>query len=77
MEKYQRVDGHPNLVRDKRTGAILNTNKAEIERVRKLNNAKRQYEEHINNLTDQVAELKSDMNFMKDLLLKLVEKDNV
>lgn len=77
MEKYQRVDGHPNLVRDKRTGAILNTNKAEIERVRKLNNAKRQSEEHINNLTDQVAELKSDMNFMKDLLLKLVEKDNV
>lgn len=77
MEKYQRVDGHPNLVRDKRTGAILNTNKAEIERVRRLNNAKRQSEEHINNLTNQVAELKSDMDFMKDLLLKLVEKDNV
>ena len=77
MEKYQRVDGHPNLVRDKRTGAILNTNKTEIERVRRLNNAKRQSEEHINNLTNQVAELKSDMDFMKDLLLKLVEKDNV
>ena len=77
MEKYQRVDGHPNLVRDKRTGAILNMNKAEIERVRRLNNAKRQSEEHINNLTNQVEELKSDMDFIKDLLLKLVEKDNV
>ena len=77
MEKYQRVDGHPNLVRDKRTGAILNMNKTEIERVRRLNNAKRQSEEHINNLTNQVEELKSDMDFIKDLLLKLVEKDNV
>ena len=35
-----RVKGHTNLVRDKRTGAILNTNRNEIARARKIKDIK-------------------------------------
>mgnify|MGYP005737967331 FL=1 len=34
--KHVKVKGHTNLVRDKRTGAILNTNRNEIARARKI-----------------------------------------
>ena len=34
--KHVQVQGHTNLVRDKRTGAILNTNRNEIVRARKI-----------------------------------------
>ena len=37
MNNHLKVEGHNNLVRDRRTGVILNTNKTEIENARKRN----------------------------------------
>ena len=73
MNNHQRVSGHSNLVRDRRTGAILNTNRNEIERARKLKIVTQQKEAHIINLTSEVDALRTDMNQIKELLFRLVE----
>jgi predicted transcriptional regulator len=76
MSNHLKVDGHNNLVRDRRTGAILNTNKTEIERARKLKRVSEEREEHINSLTKEVKGLKEDMSQIKQLLLKLAGTTN-
>jgi len=65
-----------NLVRDKRTGAILNTNKNEMNVARKLSKINNEKQEHINTLTEEVKSLKDDMSQIKDLLFRLVEDKN-
>lgn len=73
MSNYLKVDGHSNLVRDRRTGAILNTNKAEIERARKLKIVQKEKDQHIINLTNEVDTLRDDVKQIKELLFRLVE----
>jgi len=68
-----KVDGYSNLVRDRRTGVILNTNKAEIENARKRNKIIQEKQEHISRLTEEVKGLKDDMSQIKELLFRLVE----
>ena len=41
MSNHLRVEGHINLVKDRRTGTILNTNRTEIESARKRKEKKR------------------------------------
>lgn len=76
MNKHLKVEGHANLVRDSRTGAILNTNTTEIERARKLKQVSEERQEHINSLTEEVKGLKEDMNQIKELLFKLAGEIN-
>ena len=71
--KHVQVQGHTNLVRDKRTGAILNTNRNEIARARKIKNIKNRETEVIKNLYQDVDTLKEDMKEIKELLFRLVE----
>jgi len=73
MNNHQRVDGHSNLVRDKRTGIILNTNKTEIENARKRSKMQQERQEHIDSLSVEVQGLKDDMSQIKELLFRLVE----
>lgn len=73
MPNHLKVDGHSNLVRDRRTGAILNTNKAEIERARKLKIVQKEKDQHIINLTNEVDTLRDDVKQIKELLFRLVE----
>lgn len=74
--KFKRVEGHNNLVRDSRTGAVLNTNKTEIERARKIKQVNEERQQHISSLTQEVKELKKDMSQIKDLLFRLVEDNH-
>jgi hypothetical protein len=73
MNTHQRVEGHSNLVRDRRTGAILNTNKTEIERARKLRTVQQEKEQHIIRLTNEVDTLRDDVTQIKELLFRLLE----
>lgn len=75
MNKYQKVEGHVNLVRDKQTGAILNTNRSEIAKARKIKEAKRLEVEKMNSLTEEVTTLKNEMSEIKQLLTRLVENN--
>lgn len=64
------------MVRDSRTGAILNTNTTEIERARKLKQVSEERQDHINSLTEDVKGLKEDMYQIKELLFKLAGEIN-
>ena len=64
---YKDVEGHSNLVRDTSTGAILNINKDEISAARKRKLERRQKEQEIVDLKNEVGEIKNMLN-------KLIEK---
>ena len=64
---YKNVEGHSNLVRDTSTGAILNINKDEISAARKRKLERRQKEQEIVDLKNEVSEIKNMLN-------KLIEK---
>jgi hypothetical protein len=73
MDKVK-VEGFSDLVRDKKTGAVININSTEsdLARQRKYNwRAQLQEQEQLKSDVDQ---LKNDMSDIKDLLTKLVEK---
>ena len=67
MSNYIKVEGHPNLVRDKNSGVILNINKTEIEQSRLRKEQRREKDKEIEDLKNDVSEIKSMLN-------KLVEK---
>jgi len=60
-------------VRDRRTGVILNTNKAEIETSKKLKLVQQKKEQNIIHLTNEVDQLRDDVKQIKELLFLLVE----
>lgn len=70
------VEGHVNLARDPKTGAIINTNQTQYEKYIATRNKLRSDEEKLNNTIEQVEELKKDVSEIKDLLLKLVSGIN-
>lgn len=76
MERYQKVQGYNNLVRDKKTGTILNTNKNEIVQARKLKETRQREKQKIESLTEEVSNLKQDIDEIKSLLFRLVEDNN-
>ncbi len=69
-----RVEGHSNLVRDPKSGAILNINRSEIEtaRARKIARAEKELEEQ--QLKADVLSLKNEIGDIKQLLAQIVEK---
>ena len=67
MNSYIKVEGHPNLVRDKNSGVILNINKTELE----ANRIRKQKQREKNN---EIEQLKNDVSEIKSMLNKLVEK---
>ncbi len=62
-----KVKGHNNLVRDVKSGAILNINKSEVEVARARKAAWKQRNLEFEDLKHEVSEI-------KDLLHKLIEK---
>lgn len=67
MSKFIKVENQHDLVRDKTTGAILNINNDELERARARKQARRQRDSEINQLKNDVAQI-------KDMLSKIAEK---
>ena len=66
--RYIKVENQPHLVRDKISGAILNTDVSEIKRAKEI---KRK-----NLLKEQeISEMKSDISELKKLVKLLVEKN--
>ena len=64
-----RVEGHPNLYRDERTGAIVNCDDAGYEQhVRYLENREKQKRD--------MSDLRKELDEIKSLLKNLVEGDN-
>jgi cell shape-determining protein MreC len=73
---YIKVENHQNLVRDPRSGAIINKNRSEYDNY--MNNYRRLEKERdeLQKLKSDVSNLSSDMNEIKTLLKLLVEDKN-
>jgi hypothetical protein len=69
-----KVDGHSNLVRDPKSGAIININRSEIEAARERKRLRSAKADEEKQLKEDVSLLKNEMSEIKHLLSKLVEK---
>jgi len=67
MKKVAQVEGSSTLVRDLTTGAILNTDSSTIQQARAAKMLRKQRQQEIDELRDEVKEV-------KELLTKLIEK---
>ena len=59
---YLKVDGYPNLRKDKVTGVIHNINKKEIESNKRKKAKSREQEKDIDDLKNEVSEIKTMLN---------------
>lgn len=71
---YHKVNGHPNLIRDTSTKAILNTNSTEYQNYVSLKKSKEIESKRIEDIELNMNILKNDINEIKQLVLKLSEK---
>tara|TARA_B100002019_G_scaffold249139_1_gene228361 strand:- start:600 stop:812 length:213 start_codon:yes stop_codon:yes gene_type:complete len=67
MSYYANIEGHSGYVKDKRTGAVLNTNNEEIEAARKRKADRLNKDKELNDLKNEVSDIKK-------MLTKIVEK---
>lgn len=69
--KYLKVEGHPGLIRDEKTKAILNTNMNEYEKYLKIKENKEHENNKIKNLENDMINIKNDIDEIKNLLRNL------
>lgn len=62
-----KIEGHTGLVKDMKTGAILNINSTEVEQAKERKRLRRQKDKEFEDLKNEVGEI-------KDLLHKLIER---
>jgi len=72
--RYQQVIDHPHLVRDKTSGALINTNVDEFEAYRKARDLKLKEQQEKQDLANRISNLENDMSDIKGMLQKLLEK---
>ena len=70
--EYLRVEGHMNLLRDPNTNSIVNLDMSEYQQYIARKNIKSEENKKIENLEDDVANIKGDLDEIKSLLRSLV-----
>ena len=74
MTDYLKVQGHDGLVRDKRTGAIVNTNRADFDAYVARRDAAQKRQEQLDRHDEELNTIKADIAEIKQLLQLLVKK---
>ena len=75
MSNFTRVEGHQDLVRDNKSGAIINRNRSAYEIAkRRAADAQKQRDE-IRNATREINTLKCEMHEIKDMLKTLLDRN--
>ena len=70
----KRIEGHPDLVKDIKTGAIINTNHDAYAAAKKRAASAQAQRDEIRNTTRQINNIKCEMHEIKSLLTQLVSK---
>ena len=70
--KYYGVAGHGDLVRDSHNNSIVNQNKSEYEKYLTIRNLKNKKSETVNNIEEELAQVKNDINEIKSLLKEVL-----
>lgn len=68
---YSKVTGHSNLIRDEETKAIINTNMSDYNNYIMQKRAKEKESQKIYSIERQVANIKEDLDEIKNLLRRL------
>lgn len=71
MNKYIKVEGRPDLVRDPYTGAILNYNYEKLNSFKNMENLNNKY----NILDKEIQQIKCNISDIKNLLLSVLNKE--
>ena len=74
IDKFYKVEGHAGLMKNPRTGVVMNSKTNEIKNARKRKKIRLNDKEENQELKQEVHELKTEMSEIKDLLKQLVEK---
>lgn len=73
LEQFSFVEGHPGLVRDEATNAILNTDYDEYKNYIELRKIKEAENKRIETLETNITDLKGDLDEIKSLLKSLLK----
>ena len=74
-ERYLKVEGYSELVRDTNSSAIINTNKVAYQRAVARSKAASQQRDEIRHATREINNLKCEMHEIKNLLQQIVSKE--
>ena len=66
-----KIEGHPNLIKDENSNAILNTNHSEYENYIQSRAKRKKGTNRIDNMENDLKSLKDDINEIKTLLRAL------
>ena len=69
--KHTNVEGHADLIRDNSTGAILNNDTSQYNQYLSQRTKRKQGGERIDNMENDLKNLKDDINEIKNLLRAL------
>lgn len=74
INHYVKVEGHPNLVRDLKSNAIINTDKISLDNYTIAKRKKEEEVKRIDNIENKLIELKSSIDEIKQLLRSLANE---
>ena len=74
-ETHVQVENYPDLVRDKNSNAIINTNRSAYEQAKRRAKEAQEARDEIRDATRQINNIKSEIHAIKNLLEQLVSKE--
>ena len=69
-----KIENYENLVKDTKSGAIVNTNKSEFQLYMKRRQERNKNGDKLRNACKEINNLKSELREIKSLLTKVLEK---
>lgn len=74
MDKHIKIEGHPDLLRDKHSKGVINTNAVEYQKYMTVQLAKKSEKIKMQTMCDEINTLKDEMHDIKLMLIKVLEK---
>jgi hypothetical protein len=72
--KHTKIEGHPDLIRDIKTNAILNNNKSEYEKYIIASQVKKVEKTKVEKIEGEIEYLKDDITEIKNILQTILSK---
>ena len=74
MSNFTKVEGHQDLIRDNKSGAIINRNRSAYEIAKRRAAEAQQQRDEIRGATREINTLKCEMHEIKDMLTILLDR---
>lgn len=69
-----KVEGHENLVKDTKTGAVINNNNSEFQMYIKNFKRRQNRQDQLRDAVKEINSLKSELHEIKNMLTKVINK---